>query len=138
MKTLRIIIGLALAVILIAGQVIAADPGKRHAAIHWWNAEAPGIVIVDGEIRDWPESLGPRPTEEQIMAWVAEYEAYKSAKDQAEAARIAAKAQDLADNLPSWAQVETAVNNITTLAEAKAYLLKLSRIVYWRAKDKAE
>jgi len=48
------------------------------------------------------------------------------------------KAQEIADRLPNWAAVENAVNNISNLAEAKAYLLKLSRIVYWLAKGKPE
>jgi len=46
------------------------------------------------------------------------------------------KAQEIADRLPSWATVENAVNNISNLADAKAYLLKLSRVVYWLAKGR--
>jgi len=42
----------------------------------------------------------------------------------------AAKTQSIINNTPSWAQVETAVNNIANLTQAKAYLLKLSRVVY--------
>lgn len=57
---------------------------------------------------------------------------------EAEEARIAAKAQALIDNLPSWKTVSTAVDNIANLADAKAYLKKLSRVVYWLAKDKAD
>jgi len=140
MKKSRIVLGLTpAALLLLAGVCFAADPiAVRHGAIHWKMTDAPGITIVDGQIRDWPESLGARPTEEQIAVWVAEYQAYKSTADAAEAARIAAKTQALTDNLPSWAQVETTVSNITNLTEAKVYLLKLSRIVYWLAKDKAE
>ena len=41
---------------------------------------------------------------------------------------------NLTDNIPSWSAVETAVNNIDTLAKARAYLLKLSRVVYDLAK----
>ena len=47
----------------------------------------------------------------------------------------AAKQQDIIDNLPSWAQVETAVDNIANLEEAKSFLKKLSRVVYWVAKN---
>jgi len=50
----------------------------------------------------------------------------------------ATKEQILADNLPSWAAVETAVNNISNLAEAKSYLLKLSRVVYLDVKNSAD
>jgi len=42
------------------------------------------------------------------------------------------------DNLPSWSQVETACDNISSLAEAKAFLRKLSRVVYWVAKDRQD
>ena len=50
----------------------------------------------------------------------------------------AQKAQDIIDNLPSWVQVETTINNISNMAEAKAFLLKLSRIVYWDVKNKKD
>lgn len=45
------------------------------------------------------------------------------------------KARAFLDILPSWAQVETAVDSISSLAEAKAFLKKLSRVVYWLARD---
>ena len=47
----------------------------------------------------------------------------------------AQKEQDLIDNLPSWAQVETVIGNIQDLTDARAFLLKLARIVYWLAKN---
>lgn len=52
---------------------------------------------------------------------------------QAEADRLQ-RIADIAANLPSWAQVETAISNITDLAGAKAFLAKLSRVVYWNTK----
>lgn len=48
----------------------------RHAAIYWKMNNVPGISIVGDTIRDWPAVLGPKPTEQQITAWVAEYEIY--------------------------------------------------------------
>ncbi|MBW1777952.1 MAG: hypothetical protein JRJ54_10225, partial [Deltaproteobacteria bacterium] len=48
------------------------------------------------------------------------------------------KKQEIADRLPDWATVENAVNNISNLEEAKAYLLKLSRVVYWDVRGKPE
>ena len=72
----------------------------------------------------------------------AELAHYNSPKQvalrQAEADRIAAKAQAFLDNLPSWVAVSTVVGNISNLVEAKAYLLKLSRVVYWLAKNKED
>ena len=50
----------------------------------------------------------------------------------------AQKEQDIINNLPSWAQVETAVDNIANLADAKVFIKKLSRIVYWLAKNKKD
>lgn len=50
----------------------------------------------------------------------------------------AAKAQAIADALPSWARVSDACGNISTLAEAKAYLKKLSRVVYLLAKNQTD
>ena len=50
----------------------------------------------------------------------------------------AAKVQSIIDNLPSWAQVDQAVTNISNLADAKAFIRKLARLVYWLARDKAD
>jgi len=50
----------------------------------------------------------------------------------------AQKAQDIIDNLPSWSTVQTVINNIATLAETKAFLLKLSRVAYWDVKNSAD
>jgi len=68
--------------------------------------------------------------------------AYKTpeqlAAEQAEVDRREAKAQAFVDNLPSWATIETTVDNIGSLTDAKAFLLKLARIVYWLAKDRED
>ena len=55
----------------------------------------------------------------------------------ADAAEQAQRIQDMTDSLPSWAAVETRINNIANLASAKAFLLKLTRVVYWLAKNTA-
>ena len=74
----------------------------------------------------------------------AEYEAALNldpiaiAMREAEAAAKAleqTKLTSIQDNLPSWNVVSNAVDNITNLAEAKTYLKKLSRVVYWLAKN---
>lgn len=41
----------------------------------WKFGHAEGICTCDGEITEWPESLGPRPTTDQIATWTVEYEA---------------------------------------------------------------
>lgn len=60
------------------------------------------------------------------------------AAQQAAADAQTAKSQAIIDHLPSWNAVETAVNNIASLAEAKAFLLKLSRVVYLDVKNSAD
>jgi len=83
------------------------------------------------------------------VKWVtnAEYEAAKAedpneiaaqADAAAKEAEQAAKAQVIIDNLPSREIVKTAVNNIANLAGAKAFLMKLTDVVYWLAKNKAD
>jgi hypothetical protein len=69
-------------------------------------------------------------TQEEIDAHLAAVEA----RETFDAARIA-KAQAYIDNLPSWSQVKTNINNITDLAGAKAFLTKLARVVYWGVKN---
>ena len=64
------------------------------------------------------------PTHEEILTEIAD--------------RSYARYQAIETNLPSWSQVETALDNISTLAEAKAALKKIARVVYWLAKNKGE
>ena len=52
--------------------------------------------------------------------------------------KAAQKAAAIVDNLPSWSQVKSNINNISNLTEAKAFLLKLSRVVYWDIKDEVD
>lgn len=48
-----------------------------------------------------------------------------------------AKKQAFIDNLPSWNAVDTAVTNIANLTDAKAFIRKLARVVYWLARNSA-
>jgi hypothetical protein len=54
---------------------------------------------------------------------------------EAEAAFIAGKAQAIADNLPSWAEVDAVITAYASLADAKVVLRKLARVVYVLAKN---
>lgn len=56
----------------------------------------------------------------------------------AEEARIAAKARALIDNLPTWAEVEAAIDGVSTIAGLKVVVKKIARVVCWLAKDKAD
>lgn len=42
---------------------------------------------------------------------------------------------DINANLPSWDQVQTAIQNANTLADLRAILLKMARVLYWLAKN---
>lgn len=45
------------------------------------------------------------------------------------------KDKDIINNLPDWSTVSNNIDNISNLNEAKIFIKKLSRIVYWLAKD---
>ena len=91
------------------------------------------IVEIDAvfENNEWTQTWSVVDLE---GAELIEAQAIADAKA-AEIARLAAKAQAYIDNLPSWAGVETVIDNITDLAGAKAFLVKLARVVYWDVKN---
>jgi hypothetical protein len=62
------------------------------------------------------------------------YEAEKAAREAAQAA----KAKAIIDNLPSWAQVEAAIDAADTLPKLRAIVKKLARVEYWEVKNKAD
>jgi hypothetical protein len=64
--------------------------------------------------------------------------AAEAAAAQAETARIAAKAQAVLDNLPSWQEIDDAITAATTIAGLKVIIRKMARVLYWLAKDKAD
>ena len=65
--------------------------------------------------------------------WIIDVTAIATAE--AEALRIQQKNQAIIDNLPSRAQVRAAILAISNLAEAKAFIGKLTEVVYWLAKN---
>ena len=93
------------------------------------NAISAGYLEEDIEVK-WV-------TDEEYAVAKAEdpNEIARIAEQEAKEAILAAKAQAIIDNLPSWSQVKTKINNITDLAGAKAFLLKLARVVYWDIKN---
>jgi hypothetical protein len=52
-------------------------------------------------------------------------------------ARAIAKSQAIADNLPSWSTIETAIGSADTIAKLRAVVLKLARVLYWDVKNSA-
>lgn len=99
---------------------------------------------VDGVILEMDEKEKAAVDQAEADALAAKLAAEQAAAKQAAIAqaaldaKIAAKLAAIADNLPSWTQVSTAVANIANLADAKVFLKKLARVVYWLAKDKAD
>lgn len=91
----------------------------------------PHVLILHGGISD---DYDEREVDEAEYASALAEDPVEIAAKQAAMVK-AAKAQAFLDNLPSWAQVATAVDDISSLAEAKAFLKKLARVVYWLAKD---
>ena len=50
----------------------------------------------------------------------------------------ATKAQAIIDNLPSWAEIDAAIEAATTIAAMKVIVRKMARVVYWLAKNSAD
>jgi hypothetical protein len=48
---------------------------------------------------------------------------------------VVIRASSISTNFPSWTVVSNAINNISNIADAKAILLGLARVVYWLAKN---
>jgi len=92
------------------------------------NPEADDIIFS--------EDFGPLPDIETLHS--PEYIAARDAAVAAALVRDTQKAADIAANLPSRAQVGTAVRNISSLADAKVFLEKLTNVVYWLAKNQGE
>ncbi len=96
------------------------------------------LIPPDPENKEWREYLAwvaegntaaPRYTPEELAA----IEAARAAA----AATALQRQQDIETSLPSWAEVQAAVEGVTTLAQARTVLMKLARVVYWLAKNKA-
>uniref|UniRef100_A0A6M3IUZ8 Uncharacterized protein n=1 Tax=viral metagenome TaxID=1070528 RepID=A0A6M3IUZ8_9ZZZZ len=73
-------------------------------------------------------------TESDYIEADGEYVYEKTAADLLRENRDAA----IIDNLPSWAVVENAISNIANLVDAKVFILKLARVVYWLAKNQKD
>lgn len=107
----------------------------------WKFNDAQGITTVDGVIRDWPESLGDRPTEEQIDAWGAEFDTAVASEKAAKIAELDAEEADITAAFPTWEQIETAID-AATLAQMKVIIKRGFKVLYnmvlWRRKVMAE
>jgi hypothetical protein len=97
------------------------------AILGWKYGHPEGIKTVDGQITEWPASLGDRPTSQQIDAMGVEYDAWKAAKSQREAKRI----QEVVGAMPDWATIRDEINAIrdsakdATLAQLRAAFVAL-------------
>ena len=96
--------------------------------IHWMSEDYDNVennTIVSDVINNYPVLE---------IAYLTEQQTIKDAQE----ALQAAKQRALVDNLPSWTQVDTAINNIANLADAKAFIKKLTRVVYLDLKNSVD
>ena len=111
---------------LIAAQI---DPSKFQIwglEVHWLVEPTQGeLDIVNSIILNY-----------DVLA--AAYLQAQAQAEQAEALKEQQKQQAIVDNLPAWTQVDAAITAITSLAEAKTFIRKLTRVVYWDVKNSAD
>ena len=107
--------------------VVFDVPQPAHTHYQYCREVAPELSVLGKYQQVW--EIVDMTQEQKDAVDVAE------AAIAAEAARIAAKEQEFLDNIPNWAEVSTAVDNIANLADAKVFIKKLARVVYWLARD---
>ena len=107
-------------------------PHDQHDYLAW--VAAGGVPTIEAAGRFLSVVDGVLVVDPNKAAILAAEEAAR----QAEIARQAAKAQAIIDNLPSWAEVDTDIDNIANLADAKAFIKKLSRVVYLDLKNSVD
>lgn len=90
-----------------------------------------GITTENNVLVEWPDALGPKPTQAQLDDWTTEYENYLSGLAAAEQA----KKQAIVDNFPSWNSVSTAIDAADNIVKLRAIVKKLARVVYWDVKN---
>jgi hypothetical protein len=64
---------------------------------------------------------------------ILEFYATRLAAEEAQQARDT----EIANAMPTWTQVDSAITNIGSLADAKVFLRKLSRVIYLHIKNSA-
>jgi|TARA_R100001530_G_scaffold101713_1_gene70768 hypothetical protein len=114
------------------------------------NVEWAGTYDQRIETLSEPRFIVDEPTKEvrveydivaKSQAEIDDYDAAftKGVQDAADAVALQAeKDTEFASTIPSWAQVDTAITNISNLAEAKAFLRKLARVVYLTNRNKID
>lgn len=93
------------------------------------------FIPADVRNRDW------RKYQEWLGAGGVPNPEFTQAELDAQAARDAAaaqKLQDIANNLPSWTEIEAAIEAVTSIAGLKVMVKRLARVVYWLARDRAD
>jgi len=110
----------------------------RHKAIHWKTNNAPGVTIVGGEIKEWPENLGEKPTEEQVLTWIAKYEAHIAIEKSAQEILAQEKQQVLTSNLPDWVKVKAAIDAAFPDQKQNTFMAKLTRVIYLFLKNSVD
>ncbi len=109
------------------GKLIMSQSGIANPEVMAKNAVSSGFKIEDVEIK---------VVEDEV--WEELYLLTTKAERDYATNINSAKLSDLNSALPDWATVETNIRAVASLADAKAILLKLARVVYWLAKNKAD
>jgi hypothetical protein len=104
----------------------------QHDYLAW--VEAGGKPLIEAVGRFLSVANGVLVVDPKKAATLAA----EAAESKSEVDQLAAKEKAISDNLPSWTAIEAAINNADTVVKLRAIVLKLSRVLYWMAKNKAD
>jgi len=81
------------------------------------------------------EDAARKPSWDSLLAEWDKYTTEQQIITQTQQAKTTARTQAIEGDLSSWDQLSTSVDKIENLADAKVFIKKLARIIYWLAKD---
>lgn len=91
-------------------------------------------IIVDNNL----DNVNKRLSKGWVEITEADFTALKRPASLAGEAEEKALKDAINTNIPDWATIDTAINNINSFAEVKVFLRRLSRVVYTHIKNKID
>ena len=120
-------------------KIISFGKSVGNADESSFDVDVPATIDTDSYDMEFYETA-PGPPKALVRKSQAAIDAIIAARVQSRVDFEAEQAQkkiDINTNLPDWITVGTVADNIANLADAKVFIKKLARVVYWLAKNSA-